>query len=95
MDIKFRDVNYGIVEARAMLRTTEGFTVNEITIISRDGKIEVELPKKSFKSKVGKVLSMDILTFDSEDQKTLFLLQVKEHYLEWRKKQKLVRVYES
>ena len=95
MDIKFRDVNYGIVEARAMLKTSEGFTINEITIINRGGNIEVELPRKSFKSKVGKMMNMDIMTFDTEDQKTLFLLQVKECYLEWRKKQKLVRVYES
>ena len=95
MDIKFRDVNYGIVEARAMLKTSEGFTINEITIISRNGEIEVELPKKSFKAKTGKVMNMDILTFDDEDQKTLFLLQVRDCYLEWRKKQKLVRVYDS
>jgi len=95
MDIKFRDVNYGIVEARAMLKTSEGFTINEITIINRDGNLEVELPRKSFKSKVGKMMNMDIMTFDTEDEKTLFLLQVKENYIEWRKKQKLVRVYES
>jgi hypothetical protein len=95
MDIKFRDVNYGIVEARAMLKTSEGFTVNEITIINRDGMLEVELPRKSFKAKTGKMMNMDILTFDTEDEKTLFLLQIKEIYVEWRKKQKLVRVYES
>jgi len=95
MDIRFRDVNYGIVEARAVLKTSDGFLINEITIISRDGLIEVELPKKSFKGKDGKVLNMDIITFENEDQQHLFLIQVKDAYLKWRSKQKKVRVYES
>ena len=60
MDIKFRDVNYGIVEARAVIRTTEGFHLNEITIINKDGELEVEYPKKSFKAKDGKLHFIDI-----------------------------------
>ena len=95
MDIKFRDVNYGIVEARAVIRFAEGIMINEVTVLNRDGNIEVELPQKTFKAKDGKVHSLDIMTFDSEDQKTLFLIQVKEAFLDWRRKQKKVRVYES
>jgi len=95
MDIRFRDVNYGIVEARAVLKTKDGFLLNEITILSRDGKLEVELPQKSFRAKDGKLHNLDIITFDDEDQKTLFLLEIKNAFLDWRKRQKKVRVYES
>lgn len=95
MDIKFRDVNYGIVEARAVIKFFDGMILNEVTILNKDNNIEVELPKKTFKAKDGKVHNLDIISFETEDQKTLFLLQIKESFLEWRKKQKKVRVYES
>jgi hypothetical protein len=95
MDIKFRDVNYGMVEARAVIKTVEGFTINEITILNREGIIEIELPQKSFKAKDNKFHNLDLITFETEDEKTLFLIQIKDAYLEWRKKQKLVRVYDS
>jgi hypothetical protein len=94
MDIRFRDVNYGIVEARAVLKTKEGFMINEITILSKDGKLEVELPQKSFRGKDGKLTILDVITFDDEDKKTLFLLEIKNEFIDWRKKQKKVRVYE-
>ncbi|MCK9330859.1 MAG: hypothetical protein PHY08_09420 [Candidatus Cloacimonetes bacterium] len=95
MQIKFRDVNYGIVEARATIITNEGFFINEVTILNKDGNYEIELPQKTFKAKDGKVHNLDIIGFENEDQKTLFMLQVKESFLEWRKKQRKVRVYES
>lgn len=95
MNIKFRDVNYGIVEARATIQTKDGFLINEITVLKKDGTYEIELPQKTFKAKDGKVHNLDIIGFDNEDQKTLFLLQIKEAFMEWRKKQKKVRVYES
>ncbi len=95
MDIKFRDVNYGIVEARAVLQISEGVYINEITVLRRDGEIEVELPVKSFKAKDGKIHSIDIFTFDDENQKTLFLLEIKSAYQEWRRKLRKIRVYES
>ena len=44
MKIRFRDVSSGIVEARAVLEIKEGILLNEITILSRNGQIEVELP---------------------------------------------------
>ena len=94
MDIKFRDVNSGIVDARAIVKF-DSFTLNEITIINKKGIIEVELPRKSFKAKDGKIYNLDILTFDNEDQENLFKIQIKDAFLEWRKKQKKVRVYES
>ena len=95
MDIKFRDVNSGIVEARAILKTAEGFLINEITILNKNNTLIVELPQKSFKAKDGKIYNMDIITFEDEDQKTLFLLEIKNEFLEWRKVQKKVRVYET
>jgi hypothetical protein len=95
MEIKFRDVSYGIVEARAVIRLSSGMLLNEVTILNKDGAIEVELPQKSFKAKDGKIHNMDIITFETDDQKTLFLFNVKEAYHTWRKKQKKVRIYES
>lgn len=95
MDIRFRDVNYGIVEARAVIQIAEGVYLNEVTILRKDGDIEVELPQKSFKAKDGKIHNIDILTFEDENKKTLFLLEVKTSYAEWRKKLKKIRVYES
>jgi hypothetical protein len=94
MDIRFRDVNYGIVDARAVVKI-EGLLLNEITILNKGGLIEVELPQKSFKAKDGRIHSLDIITFETEDQKTLFMVQIRDAFLEWRKKQKKVRVYES
>jgi len=94
MDIRFRDVSNGIVEARAVLKIEE-LLINEITILKKDGLIFVELPQKSFKAKDGKVHNLDIITFENEDQKTLFLLQIKQSFLDWRKKQKKIRIYES
>lgn len=94
MDIKFRDVNYGIVEARAVIQISDGVFLNEITILRRDGEIEVELPVKSFKAKDGKIHSIDIITFEDDNKRTLFLLEMKTAYMEWRKKLRKIRVYE-
>jgi len=95
MDIRFRDINTGIVEARAIIKLSDGIMINEVTILNKDGEIEVELPQKTFKAKDGKVHSLDIVCFDTDDQKALFLFHVKEAYHTWRKKQKKVRIYES
>ena len=51
MIIKFRDVSSGIVEARAIIEITPGVFINEVTILRKDGQIEIELPQKSFKGK--------------------------------------------
>ncbi|HPY96064.1 MAG TPA: hypothetical protein PL063_02495 [Candidatus Cloacimonadota bacterium] len=94
MEIKFRDVNYGIVEARAVIQFSEGIFINEITVLRKEGEIEIELPVKSFKAKDGKIHSMDIITFENDDKKTLFLLEIKNAYTEWRKKLKKIRIYD-
>ena len=95
MEMRFRDVNTGIVEARVVIKLSEGLLLNEITILNRKGELEVELPKKTFTTKNGKTASFDIIQFETEDEKTLFSLQVKNEYLEWRKKQKKVRVFDG
>jgi len=95
MNIRFRDVSSGIVEARAVVEVAEGLFLNEITILSRNDQIEVELPRKSFKGKDGKMHFMDIISFDSEDERTLWMMTIKEDYLSWRKNNKKVLVYES
>ncbi len=95
MKIKFRDVSSGIVEARAILEIKEGIYLNEITILNRNGQIDVELPQKSFKGKDGKMHFMDIITFENDDRKTLWLMEIKEEYSDWRQKNKKVLVYES
>jgi len=94
MDIKFRDVNSGVVDARAIIKL-EGISINEITIINKSGIIEIELPKKSFKGKDGKLHNLDIITFDNENQENLFKIQIKDAFSEWRKMQKKVRIYEN
>ena len=95
MKIRFRDVSSGIVEARAIMEIKDGVMINEITILNRNGQIGVELPQKSFKGKDGKMHYMDILTFDTEDKKTLWLMKIKQEYLTWRKKNKKVLVFET
>ncbi|MCF7919680.1 MAG: hypothetical protein K9N06_07195 [Candidatus Cloacimonetes bacterium] len=94
MNIRFRDVSSGIVEARAVVEVTEGLYLNEITILSRNGQIEVELPRKSFKGKDGKMHFMDIITFENDDSRTLWQMTVKEEYLLWRQSNKKVLIYE-
>jgi len=95
MKIKFRDVSSGIVEARAVIEITPGVFINEVTIISRTGKISVELPQKSFKGKDSRMHYLDVLTFVNEDQKILWMMEVKDAYNDWRKNNKKVLVYES
>ena len=51
MNIHFRDVQTGSVEARAVLEIADGVFLNEITILNIEGEIVVEFPKKSFVGK--------------------------------------------
>jgi len=78
-----------------VLEIKEGILLNEITILSRNGQIEVELPQKSFKGKDGKMHFMDVVTFDNEDRKTLWMMEIKEEYNTWRQTNKKVLVYET
>ncbi|MCK4956942.1 MAG: hypothetical protein KAS49_04855 [Candidatus Cloacimonetes bacterium] len=95
MKIKFRDVSAGIVEARAIIELSEGVYLNEVTILKKEGEIKVELPQKSFKGKDGRMHYLNILGFESGDKETLWKLEVKEQYFDWRKDNKKVLVYEG
>jgi len=95
MNIKFRDISTGIVDARAIIEICEGVFINEITILKKGYDIVVELPQKSFKGKDKRMHYIDMLTFESEDKKTLWIMEIKEAYAQWRKQHKKVLVYES
>ncbi|MCD4828275.1 MAG: hypothetical protein K8R90_02440 [Candidatus Cloacimonetes bacterium] len=95
MNIRFRDVSSGVVEARAVIEIMPGVFLHEVTILKRGGKIEVELPQKSFKGKSGKFHHLDLVTFDNENHKTLWLMEIRETYEKWRSQNKKVLVYEA
>ncbi len=97
MNIKFRDVSQGIVLARAIVEITPGVYLNEITILNdnTNDDIRIEFPTKSFKGKDGRAHHMNIIMFASEDKKTLFEIEIKEAYRNWRQDTKKVLVYES
>ena len=95
MNIRFRDVTTGIVDARAVLEILPGIMINEITILKKNNNIIVELPQKSFKGKDEKIHFLNIITFENENQETIWKMEVKEEYLKWRKKNKKVLVYDS
>lgn len=95
MKIKFKDINTGIVQARASLEISPGVMVNEITILKKGPNIIVELPQKSFKGRQGKIFYIDIITFASENKEHLWKLEVKNEYIKWRKANPKIEVYES
>jgi hypothetical protein len=94
MKIKFRDVSSGIVEARGIVEIVPGMFINEITIIKKDGNIKVELPQKSFKGKDDRMHYLNIITFENENKETIWKMEIKEEYFNWRKNNKKVLVYE-
>ena len=95
MDIKFRDVSSGIVDSRAIIQVAPGVYLNEVTILRKSGTISVELPQKSFKGRDNKLHHLDIISFDNDDHKTLWLMEIKEEYMNWRKQNKKVLVFEG
>jgi len=95
MKIKFKDINAGVVQARALIEIKPGMYINEITILKKYNKLEVELPAKSFKGKDGKIHNMPVITFVSEDKKNLWKLEIKNEYKKWRKKNPKIEVYEK
>ncbi len=95
MKIKFKDVSSGIVDARAVIEIIEGIFINEITIIKKNGKIEIELPQKSFRGKDERMHYLNIIAFENENKETLWKMEIKEKYFEWRKQYKKVLVYEG
>ncbi|HOC94885.1 MAG TPA: hypothetical protein PK802_01935 [Candidatus Cloacimonadota bacterium] len=95
MNIHFRDVQAGSVEARAIVEIAEGVFLNEITILNIDGEIVVEFPKKSFIGKSKRTFYIDIITFEDNDKRIVWELEIKSAYREWRKNNKKVLVYEQ
>ncbi|HNQ42945.1 MAG TPA: hypothetical protein PKI59_00870 [Candidatus Cloacimonadota bacterium] len=95
MNIHFRDVQTGSVEARAIVEIAEGVFLNEVTILNIDGEIVVEFPKKSFMGKNKRTFYLDILTFENADKRIVWELEIKDAYHIWRRSNKKVLVYED
>jgi len=95
MNIHFRDVQSGSVEARAVVEIAEGVFLNELTILNIEGEIVVEFPKKSFIGKNKRTFYIDIITFEDVDKRIVWELEIKEAYRNWRKTNKKVLVYED
>lgn len=95
MEVKFKDVGRGVVAARALIEIETGVFINEITIIKKGHNIEIEFPQKSFKGQDGRIHFIDIITFENEEKRIVWELEVKEKYVEWRKQNKRVEIYEN
>jgi len=95
MKIHFRDVQTGMVEARAIIEIEEGVFLNEVTLLNVDGQLVIEFPRKNFKGKNDKMHHLDIITFENEDKQVLWELQIKQAYRDWRKENRKVLVYED
>ncbi|MBN2018233.1 MAG: hypothetical protein JW794_08930 [Candidatus Cloacimonetes bacterium] len=95
MNIKFKDINTGIVQARAVIEIADGILLNEITILRKGNDLIVELPQKSFRGKDGKMYFMNVITFANEDKENLFKLEIKSEYEKWRGQNPKVLVYEN
>ncbi|MDZ4182633.1 MAG: hypothetical protein U1B83_07145 [Candidatus Cloacimonadaceae bacterium] len=95
MNIHFRDVQTGSVEARAIIEIADGVFLNEITILNIDGESVVEFPKKSFVGKTKRTFYIDIVTFEDNDKRIVWELEIKAAYRDWRKNNKKVLVYED
>lgn len=95
MNIHFRDVQTGSVEARAVVEIADGVFLNEITLLNIDGEVIVEFPRKSFLGKSKRTHYIDIVTFEDNDKRIVWELEIKKAYQEWRKTNKKVLVYEE
>lgn len=95
MNIHFRDVQSGSVEARAVIQIADGVFLNEIAILNYDGEIVVEFPRKSFVGKSKRTHYIDIVTFEDNDKRIVWELQIKAAYQEWRKTNKKVLIYDK
>ncbi len=93
MKIRFRDISRGIVEARASVEVADGIFLNEITILNKGQELEVELPQKSFKDKHGKIHYVHLITFESEQKRIVWSIEIIDAYLRWRETNKPVLVY--
>jgi len=95
MNIHFRDVQTGSVEARAVVEIADGVFLNEITLLNIDGEVVVEFPRKSFMGKNKRTYYIDIVSFEDNDKRIVWELEIKKAYSEWRKTNKKVLVYEE
>ncbi len=95
MKIHFRDVQTGSVEARAIIEIADGVFINEITILNIEGETVVEFPKKNFIGKTRKTYYMDIISFEDNDKRLIWEMEIKNAYREWRKSNKKVLIYEN
>ncbi|HRY83810.1 MAG TPA: hypothetical protein P5533_04160 [Candidatus Cloacimonadota bacterium] len=95
MKIHFRDVQAGSVEARAVIELAEGVFLNEVTLLNIEGELVVEFPRKSFQGKTKRTIYIDIVTFEDQDKRLLWEIEIKEAYRNWRKENKKVLVYEN
>ena len=95
MNIHFRDVQTGSVEARAVVEIADGVFLNEITILNIEGDIVVEFPRKSFIGKNKRAFYIDVVTFEDNDKRLVWEIEIKNAYREWRKANKKVLVYEE
>ncbi|MEN6445615.1 MAG: hypothetical protein ABFC98_06165 [Candidatus Cloacimonas sp.] len=95
MKIHFRDVQSGNVEARAIIEIAEGVFLNEVTILNIEGELIVEFPRKSFVGKTKRTYYIDIVTFEDNDKRIVWELEIKDAYKEWRKTNKKVLIYEE
>jgi len=95
MKMTFKDVSRGVVDSRIIIEVCEGVYINEVSVLRKDGELQVEFPQKSFKGRDGRMHWMDILTFRDEDKKTLFQMEILQEHKTWREKNKKVLVYET
>ncbi len=95
MKIHFRDVQSGSVEARAVIEIAEGVMLNEVTILNIEDEIVIEFPKKSFQGRGQRTIYLDIITFEDNDKRIIWELEIKDAYREWRKTNKKVLIYEN
>ncbi|HOG27532.1 MAG TPA: hypothetical protein PLT96_07060 [Candidatus Cloacimonas sp.] len=95
MNIHFRDVQSGSVEARAIIEIADGVFLNEVTILNIEGELVVEFPRKSFIGKSRRTHYIDIVTFEDNDKRILWEIEIKNAYKEWRKSNKKVLIYEE
>ena len=95
MKIHFRDVQTGSVEARAVIELAEGVFLNEVTLLSIEGELVVEFPRKSFQGKTMRTIYIDIITFEDVDKRLIWEIEIKEAYRNWRRENKKVLVYEN
>lgn len=95
MNIHFRDVQTGSVEARAIIEIADGVFLNEITILNIEGDLVVEFPRKSFIGKNKRTYYIDVITFEDNDKRLVWEIEIKNEYREWRKANKKVLIYEE